>query len=151
MKIIIPGEPVAQTRMRFTNIKGFSRVYDPCEKVKKQVREKLNTTEIQEFEHPRISFIFHMPIPKSISKKDRNLYQSGVIKHEKKPDVDNLLKLYMDCLDGIFFQGDQRVTLGPCVKLYNQDPKTVIIIQEMSQTLLKQEVDLEMWQNLFSS
>ena len=86
-------------------------------------------------EHPRVSFIFHMAIPKSTPKKWLPLYESGLLKHEKKPDVDNLLKLYLDCLDGLLFEGDQRVSLGNCIKLYSSQPRTVIMIQETTPTV----------------
>ncbi len=87
------------------------------------------------------SRIFHMPIPKSIRKKEQALYQSGFLKHEKKSDVDNFVKLYLDCLDPIVFDGDQKVSLGSCVKLYHPEPKTIIMLSETTEVLTPQEVD----------
>lgn len=152
MKIVIDGEPIAQTRMRFSGRNGFSRVYDPRAKDKDAIKKliKAQFLDHMKFEHPRVSFIFHMPIPKSTPKKLLPLYQSGTLKHEKKSDTDNFLKLYLDCLDTIVFEGDQKVSLGDCVKLYHPHPKTIIIIQETTQIITPPEVDPLTWQALFS-
>ena len=83
-----------------------------------------------------------MPIPKGIRKRDEELYNSGLVKHVKKPDVDNLVKLYLDCLDGIVLEGDQKVALGPCVKVYHPEPKTVIWVHETTHTLTPRDLDV---------
>ena len=130
MKLVIPGTPVSQARMKHSNAGGFVKTYDPKAKEKKLIRQLLSHQTQCNFEFPRISFLFHMPIPKGIRKKDVAMYESGILKHDKKPDVDNLIKLYLDCLDGIVIQGDQKVSLGPCIKVYHVEPKTVIVIQD---------------------
>lgn len=143
MKIVIPGPPIPQARMKHSNARGFVTTYDPKAKHKKEIRHFLQCkTALHSFEYPRISFLFHMPIPKSIRRKEIELYQSGRLKHDKKPDVDNLIKLYLDCLDGIAIQGDQKVSLGPCLKVYHPEPKTIIWITETSQQLTPWEMDL---------
>ncbi len=82
-----------------------------------------------------------MPIPKAISKKTLLSLQEGLTKHIKKPDIDNFLKLYLDCMDKTCFDGDQKVSLGSCIKLYHMQPKTIILIEEMQPVLSQQEVD----------
>lgn len=142
MKIIIPGTPVPQARMRHSNFKGFVTTYDPNAKDKKNIRQHLEKQKPSKlFENPRISFLFHMPILKGTKKKDLPTYNSGVLKHVKKPDVDNLIKLYLDCLDGIFLDGDQRVSLGPSLKVYHPEPKTIIWLHETTQVMEPWELD----------
>lgn len=143
MKIIIPGDPVSQLRARHSTFRGYVTTYDPRAKEKKEIRYHLKDLKgTVSFLHPRLTFLFHFPIPKSIPKKHLPLYQSGTLKHEKKPDADNLVKLYMDCLDGIIFEGDQIVTLGPCLKIYHPEPKTIIWVTETSQILQPWELDV---------
>lgn len=143
MKIIIPGVPVPQARMKHSNRRGFVTTYDPKAKEKSTIRHILEASRcIDSFAYPRISFLFHMPIPTSIPKKLKELYESGTLKHDKKPDVDNLIKLYLDCLDGIVIQGDQKVSLGPCLKVYHTDPKTIVWIHETTQKLTPWELDV---------
>lgn len=150
MKIIIDGTPVCQIRMKFSGRNGIGRVYDPRAKEKKRIKELLaQSGNPITFMYPRVSFVFHMPIPCSIPKRMLPLYRSGLLKHTKKPDTDNFIKLYLDCLDEIYFQGDQKVSLGNCVKLYHPHPKTLIIINEMQEIITDSELDLEVWNLLF--
>lgn len=71
-----------------------------------------------------------MPIPKSMSKKERAWTVDEKLKHVKKPDVDNLLKLYLDVLTGIVWEDDNCVSLKECVKVYSNNPRTEIFISE---------------------
>ena len=143
MKIVIDGCPVAQTRMRFSGRNGIGRVYDPRQKEKRSIKEFISVdfSNRDLFNHPRVSFVFHMPIPKSIPRRLASIYESGFLKHDKKPDTDNFIKLYLDCMDGILFDGDQKVSLGACVKLYHPHPKTIILINETTPILSPLEVD----------
>lgn len=130
--------------MKHSRANGFIVTYDPCAKEKTEIRKFLMTLKnVHEYAFPRISFLFHMPIPKSIPKKQHDLYHSGRLKHDKKPDIDNLIKLYLDCLDGILIKGDQKVSLGSCVKVYHSRPETNIWIQDTTQILNSYEMDLE--------
>lgn len=81
-----------------------------------------------------------MPIPKSMSKAERTLALKGNLKHVKKPDVDNLVKLYLDVLSGIVFDDDNCVSLGMCIKVYSDTPKTVIYIEETNKQVTIEEV-----------
>jgi Holliday junction resolvase RusA-like endonuclease len=150
MKIIIPGIPIAQIRMRYSGRNGIGRIYDPREKEKKKLKNVIKNifADNKHFINPHISFIFHMPIPRSIPKKFLSLYNSGLFKHPKKPDVDNFIKLYLDCLDGICFEGDQKVSLGDSLKVYHPEPKTIILINETSDKVCALDVRLETWLNL---
>ena len=147
MKYVLEGDPIAQTRMRFSSFRGMSKVYDPRAKEKKEFKKRIQKIHGSNtfFINPRVSFIFHMPIPRSIPTKFLQLYQSGFLKHTKKPDTDNLIKLYLDCMDDICFQGDQKVSLGPCLKLYHPHPKTIIILQETEAIISPLEVDPMTW------
>lgn len=71
-----------------------------------------------------------MPIPKSMPKKERALAEQGNFKHVKKPDVDNLIKLYLDVLSGLAFEDDNCVSLGYAIKAYSVIPRTDIYIEE---------------------
>lgn len=141
MKIVIPGVPVPQGRMRHAKRGNFVTTYDPKAKEKKEIREVLAKDKVKSaFNYPRVSFVFYMPIPKGIRKKEVALYESESLKHDKKPDVDNLIKLYLDCLDGIVLYGDQKVSLGACIKLYSPEPRTIVWVSETSDMISEDEI-----------
>jgi Holliday junction resolvase RusA-like endonuclease len=134
--IEIPGTPEPQARMKYTSRGGFARAYDPKEKQKELIRHILRCkTALHDYQFPRISFFFYMPIPASTPKKVREMMRSERVKHVKRPDVDNLCKLYLDCMDGIVFERDEKVALGSCIKVYSEEPRTTIIINDTPRVL----------------
>jgi len=142
LKIVIPGCPVSQARMKGTSRGGFVRMYDPKAKEKDLVRlQLLKFKQENPFSYPRISFLFKFPIPQSTSKKEKKVLESGLIKHDKKPDCDNLVKLYLDCMTGIIIEDDKNVSLGSVNKLYDEEPKTTILIRSTDQKIAPWELD----------
>lgn len=146
MKLVIPGEPIPQQRPRLYKRRGVSGCYDPNGKqkdiIKLQIADQLKRyMPFKLLEMPRISFIWHMPIPKAVSKKMRPQFNSGLLKHISKPDVDNLSKLYMDCMTGLVYADDNCASLGFAIKLYHWDPKTIIFINETDPFLSPEQID----------
>ena len=131
MILTLEGIPVQQKRMKSSTRGGFSRIYDPSSKDKKRISDEIRELfEGKMLKHPIVSFIFYMPIPKSLPKKVIREFEQESTKHEKTPDVDNLVKLYLDCLTGIAFENDNCVQLGACTKVYSSKPRTVINLEE---------------------
>lgn len=142
IKIIIPGPPVPQNGSKHRVVNGFAMSYDPRAKEKNRIRALISEMKIKEkFEFPRLSFIFHMPIPSSIPKYMRPIYESGRLKHVKKPDVDNLIKLLQDCLETEILQQDSKVSIGSAIKIYHPEPKSIVWINETKQLLNPWELD----------
>lgn len=139
MKIIIPGDPIPQQRPRLYRRYGKSGAWDPNGKQKDQIKRYVQQWMAARYPSYmpltscRLSFVWHMPIPKSVTKRDIPKYQSGLHRHTSKPDVDNLAKLYMDCLTGIIYADDNCASLGFAVKLYHLEPKTIILINQTSE------------------
>ncbi len=75
-----------------------------------------------------------------MAKSDREKTQHEILKHVKKPDVDNLMKLYMDVLTGIVYDDDNCVSIGSAVKVYSAMPRVVIYIEETGSTVTQNEV-----------
>lgn len=86
----------------------------------------------------RVDVFFHMPIPKSTSGIRKRQMLNGVIHHISKPDRSNLLKFVEDCLqDAEILSNDSIIVCGETKKIYGEEPKTVIIIQELNVLLQK--------------
>ena len=84
------------------------------------------------FEGPvSISVSFHLPIPKSTSKKKRALIQQGLEFPLKKPDIDNLCKFLCDCLKTITFLDDSQIVELIAQKYFSDHPRTVISIKPL--------------------
>lgn len=76
-----------------------------------------------------------MRVPKSTSQKELKRIEENFIRHTKKPDADNLIKFYIDCLDGIIFEGDQKVEIGQVIRLKSKKPCVMIFIEEVEEEL----------------
>ena len=75
----------------------------------------------------RVDITFFLERPKSV-KKDKRPYPSV------KPDKDNLEKLVLDSLEGIFFKNDAQVCDGRIIKIYEDHggaPRTEIRIEKL--------------------
>jgi len=128
MIITIPGNPTPQQRARLCR----NRFYDPLSLLKKQLQPVVQSQLIDHtiYKCPlSVDITFYMPFTKSTSKTKIN---SGLhIPHTKRPDLDNLLKFYLDLLNGIVYFDDSLIAKLVAQKVYSTDPKTVIILNPL--------------------
>jgi Holliday junction resolvase RusA-like endonuclease len=80
----------------------------------------------------KADFFFAMQIPESTSAKKKQLMAAQKIYHVKKPDRDNLQKMYSDMLQmaGII-QNDSQIVDGSTKKFYHEKPHVLILLQEL--------------------
>ena len=135
IRLELAGEPIPQARPRMFRKGHRTMVFDPQAAYKKQQRYLIqdqidNIKDFKQFRYPNIRFWFFMPIPKSMNKTDRLMANEERLRHIKKPDVDNITKLYLDILTGIVYDDDNCVALDSCRKIYSPNPRTVMFIDE---------------------
>ncbi|NBW16894.1 MAG: RusA family crossover junction endodeoxyribonuclease [Caulobacteraceae bacterium] len=132
----VPGEPVAQPRVKAVNQGGFTRVYTPA--TAKPYKEAVRMVAMGHWRIPPASgpVIMHIDFlfarPKSITWKRRAMPRRP---HTKKPDLDNLAKAVLDALNGLLFFDDSQVVRLVLNKSYvagGEEPHTVITITEVS-------------------
>lgn len=141
MIIEIPGNPIAQVRHRHRLLNtGKVLVYDPQARekhlIKRVIEEELSAGEIPVYKYPDVAFTFFMPIPLRMRKAEKLKAQTERMRHVHKPDVDNLVKLYLDCLLGTVLHDDRVVSISGAVKLYSPRPRVIISIVEGQEMLL---------------
>lgn len=124
------GDPVPQTRPRFSRQNNSVRTYDPLLKLKEGYKWQLASQFREEVLKGPIALdvLFYMPIPKSTSKVKQRQMENGVIAHTKKPDVDNLVKLVLDCMNKTIFEDDSQISDLRIKKIYSSKPGTLIRI-----------------------
>lgn len=127
--IVVKGDPISKKRPRFARIKGFVRTYDAQSEEKKTVITLLKS-QIKELitGDVHMKLTFYVRIPKSYTKKRTLLCISGEEKPTKKPDLDNYVKFYLDCLNGIAWKDDSQVVDIVASKRYVEVPRTEIEI-----------------------
>lgn len=128
MIITIPGDPIPQKRARVSR----NRFYDPLSIIKKQLQPIVESqVDIKAILTVPIEadITFYMPFTKATSKSQR--CSNAYVPHSKRPDLDNLLKFYLDLLNGIVYFDDSLIAKLTAKKLYSVEPKTVIIIKQL--------------------
>lgn len=135
---ILYEPPISKARPR---VLGNGITYDPKKKEKEHVKAKmLQFVERSYMEEKRllqicriatsksfhVSFDFYM---KSSSIKS-NLQLWNIEPHISKPDLDNLIKFYLDCGNGIFWSDDSQVNSISSKKYYSEKPRVVMRIMK---------------------
>ena len=69
----------------------------------------------------RANIIAYYKIPKSYSKKRVQAIREGKEYPQKKPDIDNCIKVILDALNGIAYEDDKQVVQVIAVKKWTED------------------------------
>lgn len=137
IRIIVEGPPIAKKRPRFARRGKFVTTYNAQETEEGRF---IVLAKDQVWKEPIpgplvMCAMFYMPMPKSMPKYKRKMAADGLLPHEKKPDLDNLLKFAKDCLNGIAYRDDSQVSFygTPTGKRYDPRPRTEIRIYEFEE------------------
>jgi len=129
VEIFIPILPKAQMRDRLTTMNGHAKSY-------KDKKQRVREDNLRELLYPRLpdhvlwplktsvalSMEVHLPIPKGTSKKNVAAMLAGEIRHDKKPDLDNLEKHLLDCCNGVLWEDDKQIDRVLKRKCYSETP-----------------------------
>lgn len=135
----LAGEPIAWKRARPNHQNKC--MYDPQKVEKERVKWQLRHHFRNDVIHGpvRIAFKFHFPVPDSTSGVRKRDMINNVIHHIKKPDGDNLVKFYLDCMTGIVFDDDCQVCNFSSEKFYAEFPSVYICIEPLNYNFAKQK------------
>ena len=136
VKFCVLGEVRSKQRPRATVINGHARVYTPKDTVmyenlvryayQEQVGEKLEGA-------IEAKIKAYLPIPKSVSKKQRSWLETELAPHTKKPDIDNCVKSCLDSLIGVAFDDDKQIYKIVAEKYYSKTPRVEIELREQNE------------------
>lgn len=134
LTVWFPIEPVPKGRPRFTK---FGKAYTP-EKTKKYekriadyFREQPQSFKFGKDIPVAVNLVFGMPIPKNTPKSRKNAMIEGIIKHTKRPDVDNMAKAVLDALShGLAWEDDSQIVRLSITKEYAKEPYVYLYMYE---------------------
>ncbi len=137
VEFIIYGKPCRDRRPRATSRGRFASVYTHPE----QRKDSDTIKAIAMQNRPKrllegalvVEITAYFPIPKSISKKKWELMASGKIRPTKKPDFDNIAKIYCDAMNEIIYKDDSQIVEGRSLKWYSDIPRVEIYVAEIVQ------------------
>lgn len=125
----MPGEPRGKGRPRFTR---YGHAYTDSET--RSYEEKIIAFYLKlvgSFRFENDTFVSVdvtaiYPIPKNATKASIAAIDEGKILPKKKPDIDNVIKIVLDSLNGIAYKDDSQVVMVSGKKLYGHEPKLII-------------------------
>lgn len=137
IKFIIPGEPQGKARPRVVRMKsGRSMSYTPDKTV--AYEELARQRFLAEAQGKRfaddapidIIITAFLSIPKSASKQKQMLMTSGALFPQKKPDLDNIMKIVCDALNGFAYRDDAQIVNAKICKRWSSDIPSVWVTIE---------------------
>lgn len=128
----ILGQPVAKGRPRVTRWGSYTpeKTVNYENLVKFSYIEKYKDEEVLD-SALAIDIRFCFQIPKSTSKRNRELMLKGEIRPAKKPDIDNCIKSITDALNTIAYKDDNQIVEVVAHKWYSDEPRADVVIKEL--------------------
>ncbi len=129
IELKIPGAPVGKQRPRVTR----NGTYTPQKTVEyeKLVRDIYKINRFPKLEgYLSMSVSAYYPIPKSTSKKRKEMMLKGILLPDKKPDADNVLKGICDALNTIAYDDDKQIVHMDIEKYYSEEPHVLIRLEK---------------------
>lgn len=130
IEFFIPGLPRGKGRPRF----GGGRVYTP-----KRTRDyemaivdcatKYTATKLDGPLH--LDLLITFPIPTSWPAEKKRLAMQGCLWHQSRPDLDNIIKIVGDALNGVLYDDDAQIVSVSAHKIYSQTPGITVFIKEI--------------------
>ena len=77
-----------------------------------------------------IMLLFAFEIPKSWTKAKKEVARQGFVPHTSTPDLDNLVKLVTDALNGVVYKDDRQIVRIDAVKLYMPASQTLVMAHQ---------------------
>lgn len=134
--LIFDGDPVGKERPKFNTKTKVA--YTPK---KTAIAEKEIRSLWREAGKPRLPDValelvieLYVQRPQAHFKKNGELSTEGLrhpIPRNKKPDVDNAIKLVMDALNKHAYKDDVQIAKATVVRFWGEWPKTVIKVKEL--------------------
>jgi Holliday junction resolvase RusA-like endonuclease len=135
-KFTVPGPPKGKGRPRFGIVRGKTIARTPKDTVeyenlvRVEYTAQCGSTRFDDDAALDLRAVAYYQIPKSCGKRKRQDMESGAIRPNKKPDVDNILKAIADSLNEIAYRDDAQIVDTQVRKFYSRRPRVEVTITE---------------------
>lgn len=129
------GNPVAQARPRFAQMGNHVRVYDSKASAEEKAAVRLIAQQAikqQQWAFPspempiRVEIVSCRKIPKGKQRWFSEAARLNLVAPLNKPDNDNILKLYMDAMNGVVYPDDKQVFDARVRKVFGEQAYTYV-------------------------
>jgi Holliday junction resolvase RusA-like endonuclease len=128
IELTVEGSPVALKRHKHLR---NGHTYDPSKADKRYFLASVLNMAPKSPEYGPISMTleFYVQRPKShyrTGKYSHILKDNAPTWHTSRADIDNLVKLVLDALNGVFYKDDSQICHLETIKKYSNKPRTVV-------------------------
>jgi Holliday junction resolvase RusA-like endonuclease len=126
----VEGNPVGKQRPRFSRGRTYTpkKTVDYESLIASKASQAMGSSEPLQTPVAIFIWISHA-IPASYSKKRKEACLNG-LDWPKKPDLDNVAKVYLDAMNGIVYKDDVQVVKLRVSKRYDTDSKVDVLVRE---------------------
>ena len=133
-EISVPGKPQGKGRARVSTYGGFARAYTPertaaYENLIKVCYSESGAGILENALKMTVTAFYG--VPSSFSRKKRQSALNGEIRPTTKPDLDNVVKVVCDALNGLAYTDDKNIVELRAYKYYAESPRVEIVIEEV--------------------
>ena len=133
VELTIPGQPKGKGRPRFSKYSGAytpKATADYEKTVRILYKAKYGTQSFSEDVPLSMEVYAYFGIPKRDNKVTKALKASGEVLPVIKSDIDNVIKIIADSLNGVAYPDDKQITDIIAYKRYSENPRVDVIIRE---------------------
>ena len=131
----VEGTPVGKGRPKFARRGNFVSTYTPTKTrdyedlIKLAAKQAMGSSE--PLKTPVAAYIYiTVPIPQSYPKKRFKACLEGLERPCKKPDLDNILKCFLDAMNNIVYDDDTQVVSLHGTKVYGTVGMVEVLVKE---------------------
>ena len=135
ISITVPGKPIAKQRAKTVRNKYTGQIMSFTPKETINYANLIKQIYVNKYERYKLEGAIRQVInayyliPKSTSKKKRELMAEGRLRPTKRPDYDNIEKTFSDALESIAFDNDNQIVSSRFDKWYSEYPRVEIKLE----------------------
>lgn len=130
MSCVVYGRPQGKGRPRYTVRGGHAVAYTPegTRRYEAQIAQAWKEQDGRDFGPCALALVLtaYYPIPSKARKAEREAMLSGQVPVVGKPDLDNILKVCADALNGVVYHDDRQMTYINAARAYSDQPRIEI-------------------------
>lgn len=131
----VEGAPQGKGRPKFSRQGGFVRAYTPKATIDYENLIKASAMLAMGASVPletpvEVYLYVTKAIPASYSKKKRMECLEQIHQPITKPDIDNILKAYLDAMNEVVYKDDKQVVTIHATQVYGTDPMVEVLVRE---------------------
>ena len=126
----IEGEPTGKGRPRYGKYKTYTPAKTKAVENNIAYFYKVNIGHYFEG-YVKLKLDLYYSIAKSDSKKKKLMKLNNELRPNKKPDIDNVVKLVADALNEVAYKDDTQIIELECRKFYSDIPRIEITIEDL--------------------